>query len=247
MKLMGDIVRWAGAVVSAWYGWVGASATVGLVGFGQSMNWWESPGKRFYIVLLIVGFVISVFGGWRKQYRVAEEAKAKVYDGRPIIVLEVNAQPSIAKLDGPPESKYDAPEFGLHNGGQRTARFVTIKPFESTLGNYHIRFQTVVSLEPGQHRYINFAVDDSPTETDKGELAWRFLHDNPDGSVFVWYDTTIDFRDAGESAMQDTVRLAFEIASSHLYPTAVPYTQRPPQKPEKLKLPRSSWLGRRFG
>jgi hypothetical protein len=77
MKLLSHFAKWMAAVLSTWYGWVGASATAGLVGFGQGLGWWGSPGKRTYIGLLIIGFVISVFGAWRKQYIIAEQEKAK--------------------------------------------------------------------------------------------------------------------------------------------------------------------------
>ena len=232
MKLLTAFARWIAAVVSTWYGWVGASATAGLVGFGQGLGWWESPGKRTYVVLLVIGFIISVFGAWHKQYMIAEEALGKVYDGRPIIVLEILGQPSASKTNPLPESKYDAPVFGLHNCGNRTARFVNIEPLKSILGDHSIHFQSLVSLEPGQHCPISFAVDD--TRRADAELTWKFLHDNPLESALVWYDTKINFRDAGESAMAETVRLAFDVETEYLYTTAVPYTQRAPEKPVEL-------------
>ena len=78
MELIRDFGKWMIAVVRAWYGWVGASATVGLVGFGQGMGWWESPGKRVYISLLVVGFVSSMFQAWRPEWLEAKRVRESI-------------------------------------------------------------------------------------------------------------------------------------------------------------------------
>jgi hypothetical protein len=239
MKLISEFGAWVWSVFSAWYGWVGASATAGLVGFGQGMGWWGSPGKRTYIALLIIGFLVSVFVAWRRQYIIAEDAKAKVYNGRPIIVLEVLKQPAFVPGNPP---RYENPQFRLRNCGDRTARFLNIEPVPSTLGTHQMRFNDLVTLEPQQPRNVRFIIDDNP-DTDNGGFAWTFFHDNPIETVLVFYDITIHFRDAGESGMEEIVRLRFDVETKALDVAAVPYTQRPPQEPIKVER-RRSWLGR---
>lgn len=68
MELFTHLRHWLVAVFSAWYGWVGASATVGIVGFGQGMDWWTAPPKAVYISLLVFGLSISMFQAWRKEH-----------------------------------------------------------------------------------------------------------------------------------------------------------------------------------
>ena len=65
---MREIRLWMSAVISAWYGWVGASATAGMISFGQSMKWWQSP-KSAYIAIIVTGFIISVFQAWVLEHR----------------------------------------------------------------------------------------------------------------------------------------------------------------------------------
>jgi hypothetical protein len=242
MKLLTDIGNWMWAVLSAWYGWVGASATAGLVGFGQGMGWWESPGKKVYIALLAIGLVISMFSAWRKEHSIAQEATGKLYDGRPVIMLEVLGQPAAMDVDpshNPRRLTFRPPAFGLYNCGGRTARFIHVQPLTSKLGNYQMYFQDLTSLEPGPHRPIGFRVNNSGWSgagLSNAEIAWDFFHDNPvesdplENPALVWYDTPITFRDAGDAAMKDIVRLAFDLQRGILYVTAVPYTQKPPDK-----------------
>jgi hypothetical protein len=80
MDFFRHLGKWLAAVFRAWYGWVGASATAGMVGFGQGMKWWESPGKPVYIGLLIVGLAISMFQAWRGEHLDSEVAKKKIDD-----------------------------------------------------------------------------------------------------------------------------------------------------------------------
>ena len=69
MTWIRELAEWIWAVIKAWYGWVGASATVGLVSFGQGMGWWRSPGRHVYVGLLAAGFIWSVFTAWVKEHR----------------------------------------------------------------------------------------------------------------------------------------------------------------------------------
>jgi hypothetical protein len=98
MQLVGDFTRWLAAVISAWYGWVGASATAGLVGFGQGMGWWGSPGRQTYVALFVLGLVISVFQAWRKQYTTAVDEKKKT-EIAPDINVEVSTMITKGRLN----------------------------------------------------------------------------------------------------------------------------------------------------
>jgi hypothetical protein len=56
-----DIWKWLIDVCRAWYGWVGGSATMGIVGLGQILDLWPAPPKWLYYVFLGVGLLVSVF------------------------------------------------------------------------------------------------------------------------------------------------------------------------------------------
>ena len=158
------------------------------------------------------------------------ESEQRIYDGRPILMLEVLGQPSVENggVDHPGQ-QFKPPAFGLYNCGARTARFVRVEPITSRLGNYTMHFQDLPFLEPGQHLPIAFRVNES--RWSDGGIAWLFLTDNPIEAAVVWYDTGVRFRDAGEAPMKDIVRLMFDLENRTLCVTAVPYTQRPPDPP----------------
>lgn len=238
MKLLIDIRKWLVAVLSAWYGWFGASATVGIVSVGHEMQWWPAPTKKAYLVLMLIGLVISLFLAWRTEHIRAEEATAKLHDGRPIIMLEVFRQPVQTKSSDE-ELRWIAPSFTLFNCGGRTARFLRVESITSWLGSYKMYFSDMPSLQPGERKDISFRVNSS--DWDDGEMAWKFLNDNykdPSNplcdAAVVWYDPKIEFRDTGESQMTDIVRLMFDVESEYLHVTEVPYTRRPPARPMKI-------------
>jgi len=71
VKVASEFGAWVWAVLSAWYGWVGGSATAGLFGLGQSLGWW-TPNPRAYKWLIGAGFVVSMFQAWVREHRTAK-------------------------------------------------------------------------------------------------------------------------------------------------------------------------------
>jgi hypothetical protein len=67
MSIFVDVREWIIAVIKAWYGWVGASATAGFLGVGQNLGWW-SPTGHTYWWLIGCGFVVSMFQAWRGEH-----------------------------------------------------------------------------------------------------------------------------------------------------------------------------------
>lgn len=175
MTLIRDFGKWMAAVFKEWYGWVGASATAGLVGFGQGIGWWGSPGKRIYISLLVIGFIISTFGAWRDEHIAAEKAKRKVYDGRPRISLEA------APYSGA-EWKTADYIFWIQNVGDRAAREIRFAPIQSRSGKWCLRLDTVGTLIPKHRPPLGFAVDCNEMEMPKDGLNYYLRHFCGDGS-----------------------------------------------------------------
>jgi hypothetical protein len=68
MAIIEDFLLWLVAVAKNWYGYVGGSATAGMVGLGPVFGWWESPGPRTYTVLIVIGVVVSMFQAWHKEH-----------------------------------------------------------------------------------------------------------------------------------------------------------------------------------
>jgi hypothetical protein len=202
-------------LIAIWSDWLARMSGPLTVPFTIAAFFVPGPAYRaLFAALAVMAGLVTCYRVWATEYDRAEEAKAKLYDGRPIIVLEVLIQPLPLRPNPMPGERYRAPEFSLRNVGQRTARFVKIEPITSRLNNYTMHFEELVALEPGSHRDIGFTVNDS--RWSDGEMAWKFLTDNPLEAALVSYDTPIRFRDAGESVMEDVVRLAFDIESKVL-------------------------------
>jgi hypothetical protein len=83
MALLREIGTWLRDVFLAWYGWVGGSATAGIIGFGPEVGWWAPPPKQMYVGLLVLGLLISLFQAWRREFRRAKEIEQKHFDEQP--------------------------------------------------------------------------------------------------------------------------------------------------------------------
>lgn len=78
MKLR-EAQDWLIAVFKAWYGWVGASATAGMLGLAQGLHLWQ-PDRRVYLGLMIIGLFVSCFLSWADEYRTKNAFLCPVFD-----------------------------------------------------------------------------------------------------------------------------------------------------------------------
>jgi hypothetical protein len=220
MKLLADITKWLGAVIGAWYGWVGASATAGIVGFGQGMGWWGSPGKRIYFGLLVVGSVVSAFQAWRKEYsgRLVEQERRLAWETRfnneePRIMFGLLAPMNWNNLDILGEFV-----FTVTNYGKRPALYVKIEPLKSPSENFTIDFGPLDVLPPdSRYRAIQHAIDDGNkrSELDKRKL-WEFFHNCPiENRTVETFDVFIKFKDRDEDK-QTVAKMQFDLNSKEL-------------------------------
>lgn len=151
----------------------------------------------------------------------AEEAEAKIYDGRPLFVLNVSRMGTHWLLN-------------LKNVGARSARYIVMESKTSNQGNYHLRFGQILALPPNEQEHMPYAVMDKSFNDVKDPSAMlKFLcdnemHANPlEDAVLTWWDIGIKFRDTDESVKDGgIVRLCYEVKDQILYGTAAPYTER---------------------
>jgi hypothetical protein len=165
---------------------------------------------------------------YREQERKAAEsdrlrlqAENKIYDGRPIFVLEIRSRNAMGWWT-----------FHLRNCGLRTARYVRLQSVKSQAGNYHLHFGEISVLEPNKESAVRIGVNNS-WELNQQDMLLKFLLDNPKADdplqriVFAWFDVEIKFRDMDESVGDAVVRFSFDVDSQTLGAHAVPYTERP--------------------
>jgi hypothetical protein len=145
-----DFLTWLTATFRYWYVWVGASATVGILSIVKAMGWWDLPGTRVYTGLLVTGFVISAYQTWRTEYLgriAAERAKSatekRIYDGRPIVGLDIFQPQSM---------------FTLCNCGTRPARWIKVQTVQSRLKKLFPSFSRAGTFASGTPCF-NFLLD----------------------------------------------------------------------------------------
>jgi len=212
MKLLKNLLNWVMAVGRAWYGWVGASATVGIVGFGQGMGWWSAPSKSVYVALLIAGLTISMFQAWRTERINADQAhdearrmENKYFDERPKLGLDILS----------PEGMKDWQERGpgaqiyLRHLGGRIATSVRFDPLISKMGKYCLLFDPLPHIDPQVRNSLIYDVQNVGASSlgyqdrDKiGDISKEplrlFVLDSPSEPICVEYTLRIHYKDNDE-------------------------------------------------
>jgi hypothetical protein len=153
----------------------------------------------------------------------AEESNAKMYDGRPLFVLEVLRS----------GRQWD---FRLRNCGDRTARYVKLNsiPSRGEKSKYVLHFQEIPAMPKGSEAPLFFWVSEL-FSTDTFPLS-KFLNEHSPDAALIWWDIRVKFRDVNE-AVEDggIVRLCFEVESGVLYSTCALHCTR--LQSEQVRLP----------
>jgi cell division protein FtsB len=156
------------------------------------------------------------------------EAEKRIYDGRPLFVLEVSALLT---------SKGKTWMLGLKNVGTRPARYVNMETQASFQKQYHMQFAQILALPSNQSEELRFVIlgDHFQEIHPKGgadNVLMKFLndierHDDPlNDAALIWWDIPIKFRDTDESVKEELTRLCFDVERNFLYATVPPYTER---------------------
>jgi hypothetical protein len=226
MRLLRDLATWAASVLRAWYGWVGASATVGIVGFGQGMGWWGTPPKSVYVWLLVTGIMISMFQAWRKEHVKVEDAtnekaalESKYFDQRPQLSFEAHS------VEGP-NAWFEHPNpvvFTIHNLSGRPPTSIYFEPIRSINGKYSLQFDSLPHIDSKGFEGVGFEVNEigaTPLSAADRETTSRykkimlrdnFLDDSPNEFIELEYELICHFRD-GEEERSRSFRLVFDKA-----------------------------------
>ena len=163
-----------------------------------------------------------------------KQTEAKLYDGRPLLVLHVaevagtREKPILIydKSPAPPPRKKKLPKFvvQIQNCGNRTARWIDAEVVRSDQGNYLLTFGRIPSLEPSSSLSLPFEV--RKVHTENSATLDDFLYDTRDGTYVTWYDFKIHFRDTDDSAKEEMMRLSYWPGSCVFNSSEVPYTRK---------------------
>lgn len=217
------INRYVSALWGHWLALVGGSVAllISAAQYGFQLTGSHRLDSLPLPVLLVLGFVCLITAGyraWKDEHLVRIDAEKRIYDGRPLFVLNVIRQPSWAS--GKPMHEQI---FELTNCGGRPARFIRVEEQKSKLDYSTMRFSQILSLSAGETKPLGYAIDQ---HGDHQGMLFEFLSDNSSDSALVWWDIGIVFRDTDESEQREVVRLCFEVKSKYLYSREVPYTRR---------------------
>jgi hypothetical protein len=240
-KHVGHIAHWCWAVIYGLWTLV-CSVDVLVEHYGSDSfkavynTWWITPkwGWETYIIGLLVITVFAILeGSYRhtsllqenhrdalsKSEAARAEAEARIYDGRPLLVLRV------AVIAGSREKGKLEYVFYIQNCGQRAARWVVLEQTKSHLGKYRLTFSRVSVVEPGKDAPLSFEACTAGYPFSAATVN-DFLADNPPDAYVVWYDIAVEFRDVDESMQKDTARLSYWPSEQILSSSEVPYTRR---------------------
>ena len=219
---MGDILKFARAVVGHWGSLVTGGVAIGLVSIWQGVG--HPISAWVYWLIATLGLVVAFYRAWLDKHEALNGQIRKVIHmeqefliNQPVLALRV----AYSKIE--PSDSGDS-IFRLQNCGTRTARWATVRSVKSLCGHYTLIFGEVPALSPGPSEGIpcqaRFGIEPA--------TIWKFLHDvNPD-SALVWFDVTLECRDLNETLVETLVRICFDVESNALYATAVPYTLKKP-------------------
>lgn len=226
------LLRWVNEVRKELRALITGSLLLGALGLYQAITsrpvpWWV------YIIVTLLFLGWAFFGAWARQFNETETAlqkvrdvEKKIYDGRPIFVLEIRRQSNENWI------------FYLKNCGQRTARYIKLQTVRSNQKKYRLNFTEISASGPGEEFSTYYYVDDSPVQN--LQMLHKFLNDNEVhkdplyNAAFEWFDVPIEFRDMDESICQQLVRFCFDVETKSLRAAGVPYTAKqldPPKQP----------------
>lgn len=182
---------------------------------GRQFPWW------LYAGLTALFLAWAFFGAWAEEHRNAEDAKQKLYDGRPLMALEV--------IPCGISAHQVRPKINLRNIGARPARLAKPQTVTSYQDKYELHFDEIDSVASTETVAIGYWVT---SHQECQHTLWDFLRDVKDTddplqkAALIWWDIRIKYRDTDESVREELTRLCFDLQSSVLYTTAPPYTER---------------------
>lgn len=147
-----------------------------------------------------------------------KEAEERLYEGHPILVLEVGRVAGVYAMAPPEYVLY------LKNCGERPARWINVDAVKSSGEHYRLTFGRISVIEPKQTESLSFAVEACNT-LNKASLE-NFLSDAPADTYCTWYDLDVYFRDTDESGGSDKARLVYYHDEKVLGSAEVPYTKK---------------------
>jgi hypothetical protein len=84
-----DFWTWIVAVIEHWHGWVSGSFIAFVLELGDRFWDWK-PSRKLFALILVIGFLISIFSAWREEHRkYVEKAEELEKLSKPKFILSV--------------------------------------------------------------------------------------------------------------------------------------------------------------
>jgi hypothetical protein len=210
MAFWRELGIWVKDLFRAWYGWVGGSATMGIVGLGQILGLWSAPQKQVYYLLFACGFLVSVFQAWQSEYHRASEAERKYRDDQPrFSIRPVNLVDSAEGWYQQRDGNGTMVQFILEHYGGRVPENIRFDPVPSLGGLFSLRFSELpFAAAQGHREYLDFEVwiVGAPPEADmelfiklnQATMLDQFVADRPKGLQNCGHLLTVRYTDRGD-------------------------------------------------
>jgi hypothetical protein len=201
------------ALVCDWQGALSTTGSVVLMLLGLMFR--DTPVPRWATLgVATLCFLYASGRAWVRENKARLDAERKLYDGRPIFVLEVaGSQP----LDGNSDWR-----FFLTNCGNRIARYVKLGLIKSEIGAYVISFKEVPVIKAGEKVAVEYEVISRRSDDrhkDRRPSLWDFALDNAGerGSTYLWYDMPVGYKDVDDSFFDGGVMsICFDLKAKKL-------------------------------
>lgn len=170
-------------------------------------NTWVVVASFVAAVLL---FCVAAYRTWKHEYDAKIEALGKHYKERPLLILEVTRHDgSISFWNG--VIARNERIFNIQNYGERAARFITIKPIPSALGNLTLCFSQIDVLPVTGSCTVRFEVlEKNGRSSSSTEIFLQFLRDHPPDAEKLYFDTAITYRDMDDKEVTNPVKMECE-------------------------------------
>jgi len=192
---------------------------IGLMLIGVALALWV--GKLVGAICGIVGLALIVWGEVFKQKRKEHSGGAK--DDQIKFVMEVAGTPPLSSTDW---------KFLLTNCGARAVRYAQLSTIRSEIGAYEICFKEIPFLQAGNKVTVDYEViprreDDRDNMRRATLLDFGKDHAGERGHTYLWYDISIQYRDADDSIRDGgVVSVCFDLAKQILKTEGADYWRK---------------------
>jgi hypothetical protein len=162
-----ELALWVVSVIQHWHGWISGGLLAGALEVGEKLNWWKVSKKVFVVLVLALGFLVSIFAAWQDEHRsnLAWQEKLQPH-------LEIDIADVMASYSSDSNETMLLIGMRIKNSGADSAAF-----------GYKVHYRSdTVDQEPKVQYLVNgltLAFSDGITFTMQGPEAINMRSDKP--------------------------------------------------------------------